>query len=66
MDMWVCVCEQEGWEGGGLQGSGSLCPTAVEAKVLRPAGCPPWLSLHATPLSIPLFDNYLLCCLGRG
>lgn len=24
------------------------------------------LSLHATPLSIPLFDNYLLCCLGQG
>ena len=61
----VCVCEQEGW-GGGLQGSGSLCPTAAEARVLRPYDCLPCLSVHATPLSNPLFDNYLLCCLGQG
>lgn len=60
----VCVCKHEGW--GGLQGSYSLCPTAAEARVLRPASCPPQLSLHATALSVPLFDNYLLCCLGQG
>ncbi len=62
----VCVYVRRTGGGGGLQGSCSLCPTAVEAKVLRPAGCPSWLSHHATPLSVPLFDNYLLCCLGQG
>lgn len=62
--MWAGGCG----EGGRLQGSCSLCPTAMEARVLRLATQPPALalSLHATPLSNPLFDNYLLCCLGQG
>lgn len=40
----------------------------MEARVLRLATQPPALalSLHAMPLSNPLFDNYLLCCLGQG
>lgn len=31
-----------------------------------PTGRPPCPSLHTTPLSNPLFDNYLLCCLDLG
>lgn len=61
--MCVFVTGEVGRVGAGLQRSCSLCP---KARALGPVGYPVQLSHHATPLSISLFDNYLLCCLGWG
>lgn len=65
MGGWAGVC----WGGGAdYKDHGASVPLRLEVRVLRLATQPPalLLSLHVTALSNPLFDNYLLCCLGRG
>lgn len=55
------MCEQRGWL---VDYRGHAA--SVRLRWRPECWGPPRLSLHATPLSNPLFDNYLLCCLGRG